>query len=651
MTVDAESRTELVKAFGADLTDDILSKLQTIIQIFNVDSNELFLSWESFNVNQVQENLTLDLVNLDKFQEYLQTAIATPAKIRKELQSGSLKRRAISTPILSSPTAGPRTPHLKRKKIESNLTTSSPGAYETAQSSFKTSSPIKRDTRILDDESNTVIETLNPQIDECAGYVELDQDSSTAIKPFKLATNFDASKYNFRTMSMKLLESADVLDDQIDSFAQLYLEHDKNAQIGNPCLSSQFDIVCAGRIVPDSPTYDKLNNYTLNKTSLFLETSRMGGIGQRIPLDLNQLKGYSLFPGQIVILKGKNPTGRSFLVAEVLQIPDLPAPVSSEAELEQYKDLCSASGGIKVAVALGPFSNPQTLNYDKFSQFIDHINTEIKPHVVVLNGPFVDISNATVQSGDIEIPGELQPRNLDEVFKKLITPILSRINPRIQVILIPALTDCIVKHCSYPQDSFDRKKFGLPKNIKVLPNPSSFSINEALFGYSNLDIFKDLKDVYQDDEAILNNRFERVANHILEQRRYYPYIPGSIKRNVVHNIEETNRLYDGVMGEEIIDTSIGGASLEIPYLGLTELGASLPDILVCPSELKAFAKVVKGVVTVNPGYFIRGVKENGNYAVLSIDAPDVSNNVEAVENLDLFYHSVYKRARVDLFRS
>lgn len=660
MTVDEKTRDALIEAFG-QVNDDIILKLHSLQTIFNVTTDDLYVSWETFNVNKMQENLDLTLENIDKFQEYLQSSITKEAlttRVRNtDIPSSAIKRRNLkSSGLLSSPVTAPQTPLGKRRKVQDqNLYTSSPGAYETAQSSFKTSSPVKQPL----EESNTIVETLNPQLPQCPGYIELDQDASTAIKPFKFESHVDPSKYRYRTMSMKLLESADVLDDQIDTFAQLYLESNKSAQMGNPCLSSQFDLICAGRIVPDSPTYDKLQNCSMNSSSLYLETSRMGGIGQRIPLDLSLLKGYSLFPGQVVVLKGRNPTGRAFVVAEILKVPDLGAAASTEEDMNKILSLTASTGGTKVLIALGPFSNQHTLNFDKFEMMVNHINDEVKPHIVILSGPFVDISNTSVKNGDIEIPGDKQvPRNLDEVFKKLFTPLIRKINPRIQVILIPSVNDSIVKHCSYPQDAFDRKKYGLPKNVITMPNPLTFSINGAVFGVSNADIFKDLKDVFVDDNStVLSNRFERVANHVLEQRRFYPYFPGSMKRTVLseNDAESSARMFDGVMSEELPGFNVGGATLEVPYLGLSEIQDLLPDIFVCPSEMKHFAKVVKGVVVLNPGYFVKGnrdpSKEEGSYSIMSIESPQIGHNVEKCDGLELYYHNIHKRARVDILKS
>ncbi|KAK6456746.1 DNA polymerase alpha-primase complex B subunit [Scheffersomyces xylosifermentans] len=686
MPVDKAIRQEIVKEFGdSDLmNDEVIEKLNDLKTIFHIEFLDLFVEWESFNVAVMSSELEMNLANLEKFQEHLQSSLAnsksTPSGTKKvrDAQASSIKKRPImkASGILNSSPVAPSTPNLKKRKVEeptpafktprANFNESSPMDFDTANNTFQLPSD---NTPLLNkltnqQESNTIIETLNPNIEELPGFIQLEEDPTTSIKPYKLINNFDVSKYKYRTMSMKLLESADVLDDQIDTFARLYSESQGSKgtiEFGNPCLSSQFDIICSGRIVPDSPTYDKSGNHLLNSTSLFLETSRMSGIGQRIPLDLTQLSGYSFFPGQIVILKGSNPTGRSFVVREVLHTPELGAPVTPRRELEDYEELIAQSG-LKLVVAAGPFSNRHTLNYSKLEKLTELINTKLRPHVVILNGPFVDITNAAVESGEIELPDEKQtPRNLDEVFKKTISPILKKIDPRIQVVLIPSLKDASIKHCSYPQDVFDRKKFGLPKNVRVVPNPSSFSVNEVLIGSSNLDVFKDLKDVYQGDAEgkIFNNRFERITNHIFDQRRYYPSFPGSVKTNIGGQ-SSPPELHDGIMGDELSVTEVGGSSLEVPYLGLTELGDSLPDILIIPSELKFFVKVIKGVVVINPGYYIKSSKdstrEDGTYAVIGIKAPELQGedkeNVEPVDSdSDLYYHNVHKRARVDIYKS
>ena len=176
---------------------------------------------------------------------------------------------------------------------------------------------------------------------------------------------------------------------------------------------------------------------------------------------------------------------------------------------------------------------------------------------------------------------------------------------------------------------------------------------------SNLDVFRDLKDVYRAGDnarGVSANRFERIANHVFEQRRFYPVFPGSVL-TTADRTKDRSALYDGMMADEMADIDVGGSCLEVPYLGLSELGDSLPDVMVIPSELKYFAKVIRGVVVINPGQFVRPHRDasrtDGSYVILNIrgadrDAPD---NVEQVPGSDMYYHNVYKRTRVDIYRS
>ncbi|RCK56256.1 DNA polymerase alpha subunit B [Candida viswanathii] len=669
MPVADDFKKEVAAAFGpsVSLSDEEYNKLQWLAQTYEKSMEDLFLEWESFNVAEVQQDLDLNIDTLNQLQAYLQIKLSrnqTPGlKKIKDGSAGSGKKLKRNND-LSSGGHIPSTPYFKKRRYEDDLgnggnattpdfktpmghgTASSPVGtdYETANNTFAGNTTTTT--------SNSLLETLNPDIEE------IQNDELPEEKPFRLATNFDASKFKFRTMQMKLLESADVLDDQIDRMIEKYQEQNKTAdlQFGNPCLSTQSDILCCGRIVPDSPLYDK---EFLNSTSLYLETSRMSGIGQRVPLNIDNLPSYSFFPGQIVVFKGKNPSGRSFIVEENMALPQLGAPVTSADELKEFGELQRNTQGLKLVVASGPFSNLNRLNFDKLERLIDQINTKILPNVVILNGPFLDLTNKVVESGDFEFDrAQEQPKNLDDVFKLLITPVLKKIDPRIQVILYPNLKDSCVKHCSYPQDAFDRKKFGLPKNFRVFPNPSSFQINEILIGNSNLDIFKDLRDVFKEDATVLsnNNRFERIINHVLEQRRYYPAFPGSIGHQPKLSTAE---LLNGAEGEHLDGLAVGGSSLEMPYLGVTELGDSLPDVLILPSEFKYFAKVVQGVMVINPGFFIKPSKEvhreDGSYAVINVKPPnleDDENNVDAIDDSNaLFYHNVYKRSRVDIYSS
>lgn len=206
------------------------------------------------------------------------------------------------------------------------------------------------------------------------------------------------------------------------------------------------------------------------------------------------------------------------------------------------------------------------------------------------------------------------------------------------MILIPCTRDAISKHASYPQDSFDRKYLQLPKNFKCFSNPSTFQLNEAFFGCSNIDIFKDLVETTKGGLTFSRDRFDRISEHILQQRRYYPLFPGKTREILASK-------------EKKIYKHIAGADLEIPYLGLTEfVGNVAPDVMIFPSELPCFARVVQNVVIINPGRFIKHKGGRGTFAQLSIAKPDLNDGrLTKVDNDEPVYlHNVWKRARIDL---
>lgn len=641
MTITEAERKQVLDAFGK-VSDTVVGTMVELASRHHQPIDDLYVLWELFAMLTLASSSKEDefcAANLDRFQEYLQQTAtkATPHNRKRVLQLGFS-----SSPVAHTPKRAATTPY----KTPRATFTSSPAAYDTADLLFNAGylSPTRKSQA---PESHLVVETLNhavPPID------------LAALDPLlaRLAANYEPQKYKFRTMAMKVLELADYLDDQIDTFAELYLElkgmltskENKSSEFGNPCIPSQLDVVCCGRVVPDSLAYDA--GSSLNELSLCLETLRMLGIGQRVPLDIGQLPLYLFFPGQIVVLRGRNPSGRCFIVSEVLEVPKLGLPISLGEELVLFAE--TAPEGVKVVVALGPFSNGHTLNYSKFAQFIDHVNRVAQPQVLLLNGPFVDVTHPVVKLGDyVAASDEKAPVSDDAIFKQAFAPILKQVDPAIQVILVPSLLDANIKHVSYPQDLFDRKKFGLPKNCKVMPNPANFSINEMVVGNLTLDVFKDLTEIQRNAGS---NRFERVVGHVLDQRRFYPLVPGAVAKQK----PAADNLEGGAHGDKLATIEVGGSCLELPYMGLTELGALVPDLMVLPLKLTPFAKVVNGVVAVNPGQFIRHFsdpqKESGNYAVLLIEPPSVETNLDPVPgNEGMYYHNVYKRCRVDICKS
>lgn len=331
--------------------------------------------------------------------------------------------------------------------------------------------------------------------------------------------------------------------------------------------------------------------------------------------------------------------------------------MSTPEELQEYQANLEGSS-LKVIATCGPYFADDSFSLELLEDFISRINTEVKPHVLILFGPFIDITHPLIASGKLpNFPQfKTQPKTLDELFLKLFTPILKTISPHIQVILIPSTRDAISNHAAYPQASLIRKALQLPKkNFKCVTNPSSFQINEIYFGCSNVDTFKDLKEVIKGGTTSSRYRLDRVSEHILQQRRYYPIFPGSIRTRIKSNNIQVKKESNNVKGnEEKVYEHISGADLDVGYLGLTEFaGGFTPDIMIIPSDLQYFARVVQNVVVINPGRFIRATGNRGSYAQITVTCPDLEDGkLTLVEGEEPVYlHNVWKRARVDLITS
>lgn len=105
------------------------------------------------------------------------------------------------------------------------------------------------------------------------------------------------------------------------------------------------------------------------------------------------------------------------------------------------------------------------------------------------------------------------------------------------------------------------------------------------------------------------------------------------------------------MREKLAYEHISGTDLDVSYLGLTEfVGGFSPDIMIIPSELQYFARVVQNVIVINPGRFMRATGNRGSYAQITVTCPDLEDgNLTLVEGEEPVYlHNVWKRARVDL---
>ncbi len=430
-----------------------------------------------------------------------------------------------------------------------------------------------------------MIEILNEQLPAAEPPIAPFSESRIVLK----ATS-DQKKLGYKTLAMKLSEASEILDDRIEEFTKLVTDHHKleDSAFGSAARQGTTEVVAVGRIACDSA------EGKLNTASLVLETSRTMGNAFRVPLDLKKLRGYQFFPGQIVALRGSNPSGREFTVHEVLGIPLLPNAASVPETLEAHRErlrggpdaMDSDSDPLPLSIlfASGPYTADDNLDFEPLHTLCERA-ADIYADALVLAGPFIDIEHPLIASGDFDLPDEAafdpDTATMNTVFKYLISPALNKLvsaNPHISILLVPSVRDVIDKHVSWPQDAFPRKDLNLPKAARIIGNPMTLSINEAVLGISSQDILWDLR-----QEELVGGRpsepdlLSRVSRYLLEQRHYFPIFPPTDRKR----LPKTGTA-DGVPP---------GAVLDVSYLKLGEMVKTRPDILVVPSALPPFVKV------------------------------------------------------------
>lgn len=460
----------------------------------------------------------------------------------------------------------------------------------------------------------------------------------------KLTANSDMKKLSYKPMAMKNSEASEILDDRIDEFMGLIQVHHSldDSVFGSAASQSINEIVAVGRIASDSL------EGKLNASSLVLETSRRMGAGARVSLKMGTVTGYQFFPGQVVALRGINAAGDSFTVNEILEMPLLPSaastPLGIAAHLQKLQggadamDSDSAPAPLNVILGAGPYTADDNLDFEPLYALCSHASDSYAD-ALILTGPFLDIDHPLIASGDFDLPEEAMPEpdtaTMSTVFKHFISPAFRQLlasNPHITVLLVPSVKDAISKHVSWPQEPFARKELNLPKAVKIIGNPMTLSLNETVIGISSQDILTELR--YS--EVTGGNKSDmlaRLAKYMIEQRHFFPLFPPVDRQSLPRTGTE-----EGITAGAMLDTS---------YIKLGEMLNVRPDILIVPSALPPFAKVVESVLIINPGYVSKR-RGAGTYAKLTVFPPEVTEEEQTMGRM--VGHKLFDRTRVDIVR-
>eukprot|EP00794_Sanderia_malayensis_P020253 gene20253-22237_t len=399
------------------------------------------------------------------------------------------------------------------------------------------------------------------------------------IEPFDKDVDL---KKSYKYMSQKISSKVEVLTGMINTIS----ENMKDAFSLDDSVSllnkTQNVVTASGRICCDSVG-------RLNSKSIILEGCRRLSNGARIRLNVDKCPNYSLFPGQVVTVKGFKSED-TFTVHELHDGVRL--PFCSAFNKENYVK----EDNFVVYVTCGPYATSDMLSHAPLTDFLKIVEDE-RPDLVVMLGPFVDSKQPSIEKADVDFAFE----DKFTEYKGMI--MATAISSESKIAFVPAQRD-IFHDQVYPQPPFEMFE-KMPDNIKEkilsLSDPSTMMINDVVFGITSTDILFHLgAEEISSFAPGTSDRLGRHVAHILKQQSYYPLNPPSSDVNI-------NYLH---------------------YQQYCSMPIS-PDILILPSDIRCFVKEVESCLCINPGRLVKG-HTGGTFAKIMVKPSKVPNTDKSV---------------------
>ncbi|KAK5600426.1 hypothetical protein CRENBAI_021723 [Crenichthys baileyi] len=386
----------------------------------------------------------------------------------------------------------------------------------------------------------------------------------------------DSLLSSYKYMFQRLRDVRNVLTEKIEELGESLRSQFNIEEFSAVSLPAQDSVTVLGQVCCDS-------NGKLNAQSVLLEAGQEQG-GQQVPVDLSELKEYSLFPGQVVVMDGMNTTGKKLVASKLYEGCPLPF-YNTTIKMETDE----AAEPLNVLVACGPYTPSDSLTFDPLIDLISVIVRD-RPDVCLLLGPFVDSKHQQIEKAQVT-------ETFETIFFRCIESIVDGTRSvGCHLVFVPSQRD-IHHDFIYPQPPFILPNLSKDQaqRVTLVPDPCTLLIDGVTFGLTSTDIL-----FHMGAEEIScgtsSDRFSRILNHMLTQRSYYPLYPPT---------EEVNMDYEKfqIFGQMLLT----------------------PDVLVVPSELRYFVKDVVGCVCVNPGRLTKG-QVGGTYSRLLIQRSATSED-------------------------
>ncbi|KAK3139635.1 hypothetical protein QOZ80_5AG0386660 [Eleusine coracana subsp. coracana] len=577
----------------------ILSTLLTYCINYKMSPADLVSNWEVYYLNRQLDGLKIESSYLDGFLSHLQNEVKdriieeeanlhiySSNDIDMLLGSAHMEEEG----LLHTPGAKQEKPNGESSNSElTPLTTERPSSSRMTKTNGDRITPFA--TRVNKFTQQYVLHADNGASEPHRHEGETIEDEVIRrIQPSQrcsLQVQRSQPEPGCRFMYDRMEDRFNYLEDRIRKPASLFSASGFCGEPADATLASEEKMFAVGMVVCDGEG-------RLNEKSILLQGSVEHSRGQRVRLDLKDLDHFSLFPGQVVGIDGHNPSGHCFIASKLIDS----IPNSVEAQLPSAKKQAvgnerppnsntdTPSRVLSSIIAAGPYTTTDNLLFEPLQELLSYACRK-QPQLVILMGPFIDSDHPDIKKGTVD--QSFRDIFYFEILRK-VQDFTQYLANTVRVILIPSVCDAHHDFV-FPQPAFD---LNLPEDsthqITSLANPSLFSSNQIHFGCCTVDILKQLS-----GEEISRkppggkpgDRIGRLATHLVKQHSYYPLYPPAA----------------GVP----LDFSLAKEALEI---------SSMPDILLLPSDLAPFAKVLslgegsedeKQFICVNPGRLAKGI--------------------------------------------
>ncbi|GBG78101.1 hypothetical protein CBR_g26038 [Chara braunii] len=221
----------------------------------------------------------------------------------------------------------------------------------------------------------------------------------------------------------------------------------------------------------------------------------------------------------------------------------------------------SSQQPISIVVASGPFSTSDNLLYEPLDDLLEYA-IQTRPNLLLLSGPFVDSDHPSIKAGEVDM---LFEHVFQRELRTRVERYCDKMGENAHVALVPSTRDAH-HDVVFPQPPFSSDDFEDPdRQITFLSNPGIVVCDDVTIGIGTHDILRHLsgEEASRIREGDTSDRMARLATHIIGQRSFYPLFPPALG--------------------SVMDMTMAPEALELAFT---------PDILILPSDLLHFAKIL-----------------------------------------------------------